>query len=1147
MNFFTLRGFARYTLLVLGLSAGRLAASELVSTPAAAVGKLKELARKAEPDIAPASGEPQEATKLAKLPPGLTVSVWAAEPMLANPVAFTFDERGRIFVAETYRYRSSTLDIRDYMWALEDDIANRTVEDRLSALRRQFGAEGVAQLSIESERVRLLEDTTGRGVADRSRIFAEGFNGPLDGVAAGVLARRGRVWFTDIPSVWLLDGESKDGVATQRKELSRGYGVHFSLTGHDLHGLIFGPDGKIYFSVGDRGAHATSFDGRVADVPDSGAVFRCNPDGTEFELYATGQRNPQSLAFNEVGDLFTADNDADIGDSERLLHIVEGVDHGWRIGYQYGAIGRGSSWMAERAWQPRFPEQPAYLLAPVGTIGSGPSGIAYYPGTGLNDSYRGTLFVTQFVGTLTKSGIVGYRFEPKGATYRLTQETPFLSNALPTDTKFGPDGRLYYTDWADGWNKSKRGRIFAISDPAHANDDLIKSTERLIKSDFTTKPLPELVTLLGHADWRVRLEAQYTLAERNAVDELAKVAKQRTAPALARLHAIWGLGQVAARKTSPLKPVRSLLSDADAEVRAQALHVLGDRRVEASEAYVKALRDPSNRVKFFGAQALARLHRPETIPAVVEALRANHDEDDMLRLGLVRALVGANDLPALLKAANDPSRSVRLAVLLAFRRLQRPEIARFLTDPDPLLVQEAAGAINDAPIPGAFPALAALLQRPVAPVTGTEAEPPAGAGFTAREIMLVRAINAAFRLGTPEQAEAVARYAERADVPPSVRAEALTQLGFWPAPPSRDRVVGIFRPVIGSGRDAAAAVAILVKQLPELLAANAPDVVQIAAMKAVQQLQLNEAIPTLEAIVADEARTSAVRMAALDRLDALHDPQLAAVVRRAGDSNSPALRQAALPLAARLSPAEVAPLVAKLVRRGTPTEQKAAFTALRSLQDPLADVLLAEQLRRLALGRIAPEAELELVEAAEARDDPTVKQLLSAWKAEQAGSGDPMAPFAVSLRGGDADRGKTLFQEHPVLACVRCHRVGADGADVGPNLSSIGARASRDYILESIVRPNAKLADGYAAVTLTLKNGSSQSGILAGEDARDVTLKQPDGQTVAVPVADIAKRETAPSSMPEIFGSILTRAELRDLVEYLASLNGKTGSAQPSQ
>src|SRR5262245_24423689 len=157
-----------------------------------ATGKIRDIgSRKATPEIAPASDEAAQALKRMKVPDGLEIKLWAAEPMLANPVAFNFDEQGRIFVAETYRYRSSVLDIRDYMWVLEDELAARTIEDRSKLIRNKFGAEGEKELGIEGEILRLLEDTDHDGVADKSYVYADGFNSPLDGIASGVLARRG--------------------------------------------------------------------------------------------------------------------------------------------------------------------------------------------------------------------------------------------------------------------------------------------------------------------------------------------------------------------------------------------------------------------------------------------------------------------------------------------------------------------------------------------------------------------------------------------------------------------------------------------------------------------------------------------------------------------------------------------------------------------------------------------------------------------------------------------------------------------------------------------------------------------------------------------------------------------------------------------
>src|SRR6478735_12685756 len=117
------------------------------------------------PVIDAASDDATLALKRFSLPAGLEAKLWAAEPMLANPVAFDFDEKGRLFISETYRYRTSVLDIRDYMGMLERDLANRTIEDRLKMQHEVFGEEAAKQFAIESEVVRLIEDKDGDGKA----------------------------------------------------------------------------------------------------------------------------------------------------------------------------------------------------------------------------------------------------------------------------------------------------------------------------------------------------------------------------------------------------------------------------------------------------------------------------------------------------------------------------------------------------------------------------------------------------------------------------------------------------------------------------------------------------------------------------------------------------------------------------------------------------------------------------------------------------------------------------------------------------------------------------------------------------------------------------------------------------------------------
>ena len=225
-----------------------------------------------------------------------------------------------------------------------------------------------------------MVDRDGDGRADASTVFADGFNQPAAGIGAGVLARKGDVYYTCIPGLWKLHDTRGEGHADERKLLHDGYGVHVGFLGHDLHGLRFGPDGKLYFSIGDRGFNVTTFDGATSPcriTPGLGAAC-CNPDGTELEVFATGLRNPQELAFDQYGNLFTGDNNSDSGDRARWVYLVEGGDSGWRIGYQFleAPYTRGP-WNEERLWYPSFDGQAAYIVPPIANLADGPSRVGF--------------------------------------------------------------------------------------------------------------------------------------------------------------------------------------------------------------------------------------------------------------------------------------------------------------------------------------------------------------------------------------------------------------------------------------------------------------------------------------------------------------------------------------------------------------------------------------------------------------------------------------------------------------------------------------------------------------------------------------------------------------------------------------------------
>ena len=1080
----------------------------------------------ANPSIAAASKEAEQAIRKFAVPPGFKVDLFAAEPLLANPVAFSIDEHGRFYVVETFRLHEGVLDIRGIMDWLDEDLACRTPDDRLAMMKRHLG-DSIGTFTKQSDKIRLIEDRDGDGRADFSSIYAEGFTNILDGLGAGVLARNGEVWYTDIPNLWHLKDTNADGVADFRETLQSGYGVRVGFLGHDLHGLTFGPDGKLYFSIGDRGS-AVRQDGRMIGATESGCVFRCNPDGSELEVFASGLRNPQKLAFDAYGNLFTGDNNSDSGDRARWTYLVEGGDSGWRIGYQFmeGSYTRGA-FNAEKLWYPAFPGQAAYIVPPIANIADGPSGVAYYPGTGLTTNYNGHFFLVDFRGAGGISGIHSFAVKPKGAGFTLVDAAHFVWGALATDVGFGPDGNVYFSDWVDGWELTGKGRIYRVHNAASEQDPAVAETRRLLGEGMGKRSLSELARLIGHRDMRVRQAAQFALAEHGsvAVKTLVGAARQ-SGDTLPRIHAIWALGQIArqaAPRHSPnretpdaLNPLVALASDSDAEVRAQVAKVLGDvRYAPAGDSLLRLMSDASPRVRFYAALGAGKLLRRDAVPAVLGMLKENAEADPFLRHAGVMALTWIGDLDGLLAASSDSSASVRMGVLLALRRLQRAEISRFLSDPEPSLVLEAARAINDQPIYGVEAELAALIKRPLKD-----------------EALLRRVLNANRRHGTAATAAALADFSARSDAPETMRIEALRMLGEWPHPSGRDPIIGCWRPIADT-RDRAIPANAMRTVLAALLQ-KSPEDVRLAATRTVGDLAIREAGPLLAPLVADREAPGELRAAALRALASWHDDHLSEALKAAENDSNERLRMEVLRVSASLQPAEATGLLSTVLEKGSIRERQHAFDVLASVPGEGADKILNQWLDHLLSGQVPPELQLDLLDAAEHHDSPSVKQKIERYH-DSLAKNDPLAEYRVALQGGDSRAGRRIFFQRADVACVRCHKVDKQGGDVGPELTGIGTRQNRQYILESILFPNAQIAAGFETTVATLKNDDMVVGILKSEDANQLVLNTVDNGPVTIKKSDLESRARGLSAMPEGLGVALNKKDLRDLVEFLGS------------
>lgn len=1069
---------------------------------------------KAEAQPAP---DAAKAMKAFKFDQGLSVTLFASEPLLANGVAFAPDEQGRWYIAESYRQERGVEDNRGHMNWLNDDIASRSIEDRLAMMRKFYPDAEKFKEKFEKfeERITRVEDSNGDGVADKTSIFADGFREPLDGTGAGIIARGNEVWWTCIPNLWRFQDSNGDGKADVRDKQLTGFGVKFAFRGHDMHGLRFGPDGKLYFTIGDRGINVTSKENRKFEEVETGSIMRCNPDGTGFEVFATGVRNPQELAFNEYGDLFTGDNNSDGGDKARFVHLVEGGDCGWRMAYQY--LNDRGPWNREKLWDEKEASNARYIIPPIANIGAGPSGLTYSPGTGLSAKYNGRFFMSDFRGGAPASVVHEIQLEPKGAWYRVKERDGFVKGVLTTDVEFGPDGGLYVLDWVESWGGAGKGRIYKFT-AKEADVNLQKETQKLLSEGVANRNDEELLNLLGHADQRVRQAAQFALAAKGAGVAPGLVKVTQSGPnQLARLHAIWGLGQIAEKNINLAGSLLALLSDGDAEVKAQAAKVLGDRRVAAAgEKLVPLLGDASSRVRFQAAVALGKIGHKPAFDALIALAADNADKDPILRHGVVMGLAGVAKPEQLAAKKSDANVAVKNAAIVALRRLRSPLVAEFLRDGDEGVVIEAARAIYDRPVPEALPALAELVN------TITSKNPR----------VLERAINANYRLGQAAHARALARFAGNPDVPESTRREALDALAEWENPDAKDRLLNIWRPLPGRGaNDAVVAVA------PALagLLKDQPAKVSEGAARAAQSLKLKDSGQPLAELVINEKAGSGARMAALSALKSWKDQRLPQAAKAALASKDDKLRSEGLKALAEADPASAVKGIADVIEKGSVREKQGALVALAAMNRPEAKDVVAVLMDRLIAGQCPQEIQLDVYEAAKKCG---LNEKAAQFKANLP-KDDPLANFMLSLAGGDVEKGRKIFREKAEVQCLRCHKCEIGDSQVGPDLTKTGASHDRRSLLEAIVFPNAKIAQGFQIVTLTTKDNQIVAGRLLKDEGGKLTLETVDeqGKPKAVEVAadQVKERLSAPSPMPENIRDQLSRWELRDLVEYLAT------------
>jgi len=1072
---------------------------------------------------------------------------WSGDLNVPDPTSVTFDEAGNAYVASTTRRKVGDLDIREHRPWIPDDVGLTSPADKLAFYQRELapgklkagrgslkdhnkdGSVDWKDLTYHKETIYKLTDTDRDGVADKITVFAEGFNSPVSGIAAGILYFDGWVYVTAIPDVWRLKDSDGDGVADVKEVVATGFGGHIAYAGHDMHGLRLGPDGRIYWTVGDKGANVVSKEGRRFAYPHEGCVLRCEPDGSGFEVFAHGIRNTQEIAFDGFGNVIGVDNDGDQPkERERLMYLLEGSDSGWRNQHQYQTT--DSRWMKENIWMPAgAADQPLSITPPIANYSDGPAGFLFEPGHALDGDLRGHFILDQF----PKGKMDAFTLVPDRDTFRQENLRVINDGLMGIGMAWAPDGRAYFADWIGGYPLDGKGAIWRMD----VSPNIDKTSEIVLSKPFSVEiPKDELLGLLGHRDQRVRINASIRLHRLGAWPEMLALALKADSPRFARIHAIWGYGMgVRLGKVADVIPSLPLLDDADGEIRVQAMKILSEAKTSQvlTDKVASQLSQSDFRVRTQAGITLAKLGGKVPFASLLRDAEADL-RMPWLRHGLVSGLAGTQSSEDLLAFAQNKTCAEAVFATLALARQKSSLLSKLLSHANPEVVTEAARAIHDDEgIPAAQPALAATFGQPNLPFHAAR-----------------RALNMNLRQGDEAALQRVLTWAIAQPEGAPLRLEALNTLLVFDQPPVLDSLDGTARK--HPPREVARLAGLIRAKQDDLLKLQRPEE-RAPALSLLVKYEAALPFPVLQALAEDLKASPGVRLQTLRLLGRLQEENLAVtrtLRNAAGEGNPSEVRIEALSQLFKrdnVAALEVARLIIASKVAKTP-EKQAVVAALRGREEPAARSLLKDLVTRLASRQLDAGLKLDVFEVAGESTDPAVVEALKNYLKTGGKAAPKLAapglPYELLTDGGDPVRGKALVNGHLAANCTACHRIDSDeGSEVGPMLRNVGAQRTKAELAESLVEPSAKIVQGFGLESIVLKDGTTLAGSVLKESAKTLEVRLPDGKVQKITVMSVASRTPPISVMPPMLG-ILTPAEIRDVVAYLSGLKPKASKAK---